>query len=148
MDNREIQKMIVKDLWRAWKEVRKKRKEAELALINVELLLKEIKEERNKAKECYELIGKVYHGLPEIDRQDYVQKTLDLLHFTGSGWIKQTTYSFYDRLWKEYSDGSEINIAYQFWKNGDYDNVVKVCLDLETEIKNEIKKWINQKKNV
>ena len=140
--------MIVKDLWRAWKEVRKKRKEAELALINVELLLKEIKEERNKAKECYELLGEVYHGLPEIDRQDYVQKTLDLLHFTGSGWIKQTTYSFYDRLWKEYSDGSEINIAYQFWKNGDYDNVVKVCLDLETEIKNEIKKWINQKKNV
>ena len=95
--------MIFEVLRRTWSEVRKERNEAKKARKEVEILLKQVKNTVSAIDEAYNSLSKVYPCLPEDERKDFVQKTLDLLKYTGSGWMKQTAHSFYNKLSEDYS---------------------------------------------
>ena len=94
--------MILEVFKRTWSEVRKERNEAKKARKEVEILLKQAKNTVSAIDEAYNSLSKVYSCLPEEERMDFVQKTLDLLKFTGIGHIKnvnQTAYTFYNKLY-------------------------------------------------
>jgi len=84
--------------------------------------------------------------LPESDRKDYVQKTLDLLKLTGSGLMKQTAYSFYNKLYEDYSSDYDLKLMYRYWEDKDWKNVVKVCERLKRNINNSRKIYVETKK--
>ena len=131
--------MILEVFKRTWKEVRKERNEAKKARKEVEILLKQTKNTVSAINEAYKSLSKVYSCLPEEERRDFVQKTLDLLKFTGIGHIKsvnQTAYTFYNKLYSDYSSDYDLKLMYCYWKAKDWKNVVVVCERLKENINN------------
>ena len=138
--------MIFEVFKRTWSEVRKERNEAKKAREEVEILLRQTKNTVSAINEAYESLRKVYSCLPEDDRKDYVQKTLDLLKYTGSGLMKQTAHSFYNKLYDDYSSDYDLKLMYRYWENKDWKNVVKVCERLKRRINNSRKIYVETKK--
>ena len=138
--------MILEVFKRTWKEVRKERNEAKRAREEVEILLKQTKKTVSAINKAYESLKEVYLCLPESDRKDYVQKTLDLLKLTGSGLMKQTAYSFYNKLYEDYSSDYDLKLMYRYWEDKDWKNVVKVCERLKRNINNSRKIYVETKK--
>jgi hypothetical protein len=131
--------MILEVFKRTWSEVRKERNEAKKARKEVEILLKQAKNTVSAIDEAYNSLSKVYSCLPEEERMDFVQKTLDLLKFTGIGHIKnvnQTAYTFYNKLYSDYSSDYDLKLMYRYWKAKDWKNVVVVCERLKENINN------------
>ena len=133
---------MIRDLWKAWREIREKRRKAKESLRVVENLLKKIKRERDKAEECYNLLREIYPSLPKTDRQDYVQKTLDLLYFDGSTRIG--AHQFYKKLYEDYSHGYTICLAKRYWEDGEYDKVIETCSILLGRINGSAEIWTNK----
>lgn len=116
---------MIRDLWRAWKEVRNKRHLAKESLKLMDALYKCVEERKHQIFKCYEDLGKVYSYLPKNDRQGYIQKTLDLLNFSGSGRVKQTAFSFYKKLYEDIKYNKDL--VYDHWNRGDYEKVIEIC---------------------
>jgi hypothetical protein len=131
--------MILEVFKRTWKEVRKERNEAKKAREEVEILLRQAKNTVSAINKAYESLKEVYLCLPEDDRKDYVQKTLDLLKYTGSGLMKQTAHSFYNKLYEDYYSDYYLRLMNQYWKAKDWKNVVVVCERLKRDINNSRK---------
>jgi hypothetical protein len=138
--------MIFEVFKRAWKEVRKERNEAKKARKEVEILLRQTKNTVSAIDKAYESLKEVYLCLPKDDRRDYVQKTLDLLKYTGSGWMKQTAHSFYNKLYEDYSSDYYLKLMYKYWEEKDWKNVVAVCEKLKRNIDNSRKIYVEAKK--
>jgi hypothetical protein len=138
--------MILEVFKRTWSEVRKERNEAKKARKEVEILLKQTKNTVSAINEAYERLKEVYLCLPEDDRIDYVQKTLDLLKYTGSGLMKQTAHSFYNKLYVDYSSDYDLKLMYRYWENKAWKNVVVVCERLKRRINNSRKIYVETKK--
>ena len=128
--------MILEVFKRTWSEVRKERNKAKKARKEVEILLKQAKNTVSAIDEAYNSLKEIYLCLPEDDRKDYVQKTLDLLKFTGSGLMKQTAHSFYNKLYDDYSSDYNLKLMYRYCKAKDWKNVVVVCERLKENINN------------
>ena len=143
--------MILEVFKRTWSEVRKERNEAKKARKEVEILLKQAKNTVSAIDEAYNSLSKVYSCLPEEERMDFVQKTLDLLKFTGIGHIKnvnQTAYTFYNKLYSDYSSDYDLKLMYRYWEAKDWKNVVEVCERLKRNINNSRKIYVEAKKEV
>ena len=138
--------MIFEVFKRTWKEVRKERNEAKKAREEVEILLRQAKNTVSAINEAYESLKEVYLCLPEDDRIDYVQKTLDLLKYSGSGLMKQTAHSFYNKLYDDYSSDYDLKLMYRYWENKAWKNVVEVCERLKRRINNSRKIYVETKK--
>ena len=138
--------IIFEVLKRTWKEVRKERNEAKKARKEVETLLRQAKNTVSAINKAYESLREVYSCLPDDDRIDYVQKTLDLLKYTGSGLVKQTAYSFYNKLYDDYSSDYDLKLMYRYWEAKDWKNVVEVCERLKRRINNSRKIYVETKK--
>ena len=128
--------MVLEVLKRTWSEVRKERNEAEKARKEVEILLKQAKNTVSAIDEAYNSLSKVYLCLPEEERKDFVQKTLDLLKFTGKGYYKPTAHSFYKKLCDDYFNDYDLKLIDYYWKAKDWKNVVVVCERLKKNINN------------
>ena len=135
--------MILEVLKRTWSEVRKERNEAKRARKEIRILLKQVEITISSIDKAYESLSVIYKCLPEKDRQDYVQKTLDLLKFTGSGQVRQTAYSFYKKLCDDYFNDYDLKLIDHYWKAKDWKNVVVVC----ERLKKNLYKSINVYKN-
>lgn len=131
---------MIRDLWRAWKEVRNKRHLAKESLELINSLYICIKERKHQIFKCYDDLGKIYSYLPKDSRQDYVQKTLDLLNFSGSGWAKQTTYSFYKKLYEDID--YKRDVVYDHWRRGDYEKVIEICGQIISDTDRKIDEYI------
>lgn len=131
--------MIFEVFKKTWKEVRKERNEAKKAREEVEILLRQAKNTVSAIDEAYNSLSKVYPCLPEEERKDFVQKTLDLLKFTGVGHIKnvnQTAYTFYNKLCSDYFSDYDLKLMHRYWEAKDWKNVVVVCERLKKNINN------------
>ena len=140
--------MILEVFKRTWSEVRKERNKAKKAREEVEILLKQAKNTVSAIDEAYESLKEIYLCLPEDDRKDYVQKTLDLLKHTESWWPKQTAYSFYNKLYEDYFSDYDLRLMYLYWEAKDWKNVVVVCERLKRNINNSRKIYVESKKEV
>lgn len=143
--------MILEVFKRTWSEVRKERNKAKKARKEVEILLKQAKNTVSAIDEAYESLKEIYLCLPEDDRIDYVQKTLDLLKFTGVGHIKnvnQTAHSFYNKLYDDYSSDYDLKLMYRYWEAKDWKNVVVVCERIKKNINNSRKIYVEAKKEI
>jgi hypothetical protein len=140
--------MILEVLKRTWSEVRKERNEAKKAREEVRILLKQAENTVSAIDKAYESLSEVYQCLPEKDRQDYVQKTLDLLKFTGKGYYKPTAHSFYKKLCDDYFNDYDLSLIDHYWKAKDWKNVVVVCERLKRNINNSRNVYVgkNEKK--
>lgn len=138
--------MILEVFKRTWSEVRKERNKAKEAREEVEILLRQTKNTVSAIDEAYESLKEIYLCLPEDDRKDYVQKTLDLLKYSGSGLMKQTAHSFYNKLYDDYSSGYDLKLIYHYWEAKDWKNVVVACERLKRQINNSRKIYVETKK--
>ena len=135
--------MILEVFKRAWEEVRKERNKAKEAREEVEILLRQIKNTVSEINEAYESLSNVYPCLPEDYRKDYVQKTLNLLKYTGSGLSKQTAHTFYKKLYDDYSSDYDLELIHHYWKAKDWKNVVEVCERLKRKINSSRKIYVD-----
>jgi len=143
--------MILEVFKRTWSEVRKERNEAKKARKEVEILLKQAKNTVSAIDEAYNSLLQIYPCLPEKERKDFVQKTLDLLKFTGIEHIKnvnQTAYTFYNKLYLDYSSDYDLKLMYRYWKAKDWKNVVEICERLKRRINNSRKIYVEAKKEI
>jgi hypothetical protein len=138
--------MILEVLKRTWREVRKERNEAKRAKEEIRILLKRVEITISAIDKAYESLSVIYQCLPEKDRQDYVQKTLDLLKFTGKGYYKPTAHSFYKKLCDDYFNDYDLALIHHYWKAKDWKNVVVVCERLKKNLYNSINVYKNDGK--
>jgi len=129
--------MIFEVFKRTWKEVRKERDEAKKAREEVEILLRQAKNTVLAINKAYEYLKEIYLCLPEDDRKNYVQKTLDLL---------KSAHSFYNKLYEDYSSDYDLRLMYLYWEAKDWKNVVVVCERLKRNINNSRKIYVETKK--
>ena len=130
--------MILEVFKRTWSEVRKERNEAKKARKEVEILLKQAKNTVSAIDEAYKSLREIYLCLPEDDRIDYVQKTLDLL--------RGGCMPFYNKLYEDYSSDYYLRLMYQYWVAKDWKNVVVVCEKLKRDINNSREIYVETKK--
>ena len=73
--------MLLETIERTWKELRKEKNEAKKVLKDIQVVVEHWERMWKTAENIEKELSEIYHELPESQRQDYVQKTMDLLNY-------------------------------------------------------------------
>lgn len=66
---------------KAWGEINKDKIRSKNQLKDTKIFIKEWKERTEDIKKVEKILSKHWHYLPIVQRQDYIQKTYDLIHY-------------------------------------------------------------------
>ena len=73
--------MLLETIERTWKELRKEKNEAKKVLKDIQVVVEHWERVWKTAENIEKELSAIYSDLPESQRQDYVQKTMDLLKY-------------------------------------------------------------------
>lgn len=127
--------MLLELIERTWEELRKEKNEAKQVLKDIQVVVDHWERMWETAENIEKELSEIYYELPESQRQDYIQKTLDLLKYGFDIDVEWRPDGFIDIFHYIYT----VCLSYQeqaekLYKEKDYKSVTGKLEDLESEV--------------